>query len=140
MAKPVRRIVTGHNQAGKSIILSDGSAPNSASPPGVPELVNTVLWITDGCPASNSGNEDEWAIGSLPSNVSSPLSITGLPSMTSKGNPLVHERCTKDSRLVPENHACDRSVFFGDDMRAAIRAAAPRHEHPYLQLYDVRSC
>jgi hypothetical protein len=58
MAQPIRRIVTGHNQAGKSIILSDGPAPNSASPAGVPQLVNTVLWVTDCCPASNRGNED----------------------------------------------------------------------------------
>jgi hypothetical protein len=58
MAKSVRRIVTGHNQAGKSIILSDGPAPNSTSAPGIPELVNTVLWITDNCPASNRGSED----------------------------------------------------------------------------------
>jgi hypothetical protein len=58
MAKPIRRIVTGHNSAGQSIILSDGPAPNSASPPQVPQLVNTVLWVTDSCPASNRGNDD----------------------------------------------------------------------------------
>ncbi len=58
MAKPVRRIVTGHNKAGKSVILMDDSAPNAASPPAAPQLVNTVLWITDGSPASNRGNED----------------------------------------------------------------------------------
>lgn len=58
MAKPVRRIVTGQNSAGKSVILMDGPAPNSTSPPTVSQLVNTVLWITDSCPASNRGNED----------------------------------------------------------------------------------
>jgi hypothetical protein len=58
MASSIRRIVTGHNQAGKSNILSDGPAPNSSSPPGVPQLVNTVLWVTDSCPASNRGNDD----------------------------------------------------------------------------------
>jgi Cupin domain len=58
MARPVRRIVTGHNQAGKSIIWMDGPAPNSSSPPAIPQLVNTVLWITDRSPASNQGNED----------------------------------------------------------------------------------
>jgi hypothetical protein len=58
MAKPVRRIVTGHNKAGKSVILMDDPAPNAASPLAAPQLVNTVLWITDGSPASNRGNED----------------------------------------------------------------------------------
>jgi serine/threonine protein kinase len=38
-------------------------------------------WATGGN-QSNQGNEDEWAIGTLPVNVSTtPLSITGLPSM-----------------------------------------------------------
>ena len=58
MAKPVRRIVTGHNQGGKSVILMDGAAPNAVSPPALPQLVNTVLWITDDSPASNQGSED----------------------------------------------------------------------------------
>jgi len=30
MASPVRRIVTGHNAAGRSVILLDGPAPNHA--------------------------------------------------------------------------------------------------------------
>jgi hypothetical protein len=50
MARSVRRIVTGHNKAGKSVILLDGPAPNAVSPPTVPQLVNTVLWITDDSP------------------------------------------------------------------------------------------
>jgi hypothetical protein len=58
MARSVRRIVTGHNKVGKSIILMDGPAPNAVSPPSVPQLVNTVLWITDDSPASNRGDED----------------------------------------------------------------------------------
>ena len=58
MAKSVRRIVTGHSKAGKSVILMDGPAPNAVSPPTVPQLVNTVLWITDDSPASNRGDED----------------------------------------------------------------------------------
>jgi hypothetical protein len=58
MARSVRRIVTGHNKAGKSVILLNGPAPNAVSPPTVPQLVNTVLWITDDSPASNRGDED----------------------------------------------------------------------------------
>ena len=58
MTKSVRRIVTGHNKEGKSVILMDGPAPNATSPPGVPQLVNTVLWITDSSPTSNHGNDD----------------------------------------------------------------------------------
>jgi mannose-6-phosphate isomerase-like protein (cupin superfamily) len=58
MTKPVRRIVTGHDEAGRSVILMDGPAPNVFSSPLFPQLVSQLLWVTDGVPASNRGNED----------------------------------------------------------------------------------
>lgn len=42
--KPVRRIVTGHNAEGASLILSDGDALNVIAEPGKP--VAQVLWAT----------------------------------------------------------------------------------------------
>lgn len=42
--RAVRRIVTGHNELGESIILSDGDALNIISEPGRP--VAQVLWAT----------------------------------------------------------------------------------------------
>ncbi|HLH76519.1 MAG TPA: cupin domain-containing protein [Candidatus Binataceae bacterium] len=51
--KPIRRIVTGHNSAGRSVILHDGPAPNAS-----PDSNSTLLWLTDRAPASNRGNED----------------------------------------------------------------------------------
>jgi len=53
-----RRIVTGHDARGRSIIVSDGPAPNVVSPPGLPENVASVMWVTDRVPASNAGDED----------------------------------------------------------------------------------
>lgn len=47
MAEQPRRIVTGHNAAGKSIILIDGPA----TPFG-------AYWLTDSTPADNSGSAD----------------------------------------------------------------------------------
>lgn len=55
---PVRRVVTGHDDQGRSIILSDGPSPHSNAPDLVPELVARVLWTTDGIPVSNAGNDD----------------------------------------------------------------------------------
>ena len=42
--KPVRRIVTGHNEAGESIITSDANTPNVLAQAGKP--VAQVVWAT----------------------------------------------------------------------------------------------
>lgn len=58
MPTPVRRIVTGHNAAGRSVILADGPAPAQHPALFSSKAVGTLLWITDRAPASNRGNED----------------------------------------------------------------------------------
>jgi len=54
----VRRVLTGHDQDGKSIILQDGIAPNVLEMASMPGLALTDLWETKGAPASNEGNAD----------------------------------------------------------------------------------
>jgi len=54
----VRRVLTGHDRDGKSIILSDGIAPNMKEMPSFPGLALTDLWETKGAPASNEGDAD----------------------------------------------------------------------------------
>jgi mannose-6-phosphate isomerase-like protein (cupin superfamily) len=54
----VRRVVTGHDTAGKSILLMDGLAPNIKEMASMPGLALTDLWETTGAPASNAGNAD----------------------------------------------------------------------------------
>jgi mannose-6-phosphate isomerase-like protein (cupin superfamily) len=57
MPKPVRRVVTGHNAAGRSIFVMDGPAPHVyCRSPGSAEV--TELWETRGAPADNSGNAE----------------------------------------------------------------------------------
>jgi hypothetical protein len=58
MLKPIRRILTGHNAKGKSVILSDTASPHVLTLPGRPDFGLTNLWITDGTPADNSGAAD----------------------------------------------------------------------------------
>ncbi len=58
MVKPIRRVVTGHNARGKSVIVSDGPSPHVLTIPGRSDFALTNLWITDGSPASNEGNAD----------------------------------------------------------------------------------
>jgi hypothetical protein len=58
MPKPVRRIVTGHNPSGRSVILMDGAAPDQLQSLFSPAYWSTLIWETDRAPASNRGNED----------------------------------------------------------------------------------
>lgn len=50
--RPVRRIVTGENEQGRSVFVSDGPAPNHTTDPGSP--VAQVLWVTGEAAASGS--------------------------------------------------------------------------------------
>jgi quercetin dioxygenase-like cupin family protein len=58
MIKPIRRVVTGHDARGRSVIVSDGPSPHVLTIPGRPDFALTNLWITDGAPASNAGDTD----------------------------------------------------------------------------------
>jgi len=54
-----RRIVTGHDAAGRAVIVSDGPAPHvKVRSSG---LVSTLLWTTDDTPADLSSNTDRGA-------------------------------------------------------------------------------
>jgi hypothetical protein len=54
----VRRVLTGHDSSGKSIIMTDGIAPNVLEMASMPGLALTDLWETKGSPASNDGIAD----------------------------------------------------------------------------------
>ena len=62
MLKPIRRVVTGHDARGQSIILSDGPSPHTLTIPGQPNFGLTNLWITNGAPADNVGTADAAAV------------------------------------------------------------------------------
>jgi hypothetical protein len=54
MPKPIRRVVTGHNAAGRSVFLMDGAAPHVYQrSPG--SAIVTELWETRSAPADNTG-------------------------------------------------------------------------------------
>src|SRR3979409_2766775 len=57
MPKKIRRVVTGHNAAGKSLFCMDGPSPHVFSR-GTGSVVVTDLWETQQTPADNRGNAD----------------------------------------------------------------------------------
>jgi hypothetical protein len=58
MSKPVRRILTGHNEQGKSVIIEDQASPNDMKVKGIPGFIWHEIWAVDGAPALTSGNAD----------------------------------------------------------------------------------
>jgi hypothetical protein len=55
MARHVRRIVTGHNALGRSLIIADELIPANPAPDSP---LRAGLWLTNRAPASNRGNEN----------------------------------------------------------------------------------
>ena len=55
--KPVRRIVTGHDETGKAVVVLDGAAPNQRVRAAT-GLVSTLLWVTEEAPANIAGGAD----------------------------------------------------------------------------------
>src|ERR1700723_1521780 len=58
MVQKIRRFVTGHNAAGKAMVMIDDHAPNATEIKGWPGLGVTELWVTDEMPADTLGAKD----------------------------------------------------------------------------------
>lgn len=58
MVEKIRRVVTGHDETGKSVFVVDGDATAVKEMESMPGLALTDLWQTDGAPAKNTGNAD----------------------------------------------------------------------------------
>ncbi|MEU1268264.1 cupin domain-containing protein [Streptomyces sp. NPDC005799] len=56
--EPVRRIVTGHTDDGRSTIIIDGPSPNVFASETVTGFGAVVPWLTEPGDISNSGNDD----------------------------------------------------------------------------------
>jgi hypothetical protein len=58
MLRKIRRIVTGHNAQGKSVIVSDAPSRHVLALLNDPPFGLTDLWVTSSSPADNSGHAD----------------------------------------------------------------------------------
>src|ERR1700727_1070322 len=58
MVQKIRRIITGHNAAGKAAVLFNDEAPNATPLKGWPGAGVTEIWVTDEMPVSNDGSAD----------------------------------------------------------------------------------
>ncbi len=53
---PVRRVVTGHDAAGKAVVIADDLLDSIANPSGTSSF--TLLWTADGMPVDNDDTAD----------------------------------------------------------------------------------
>ena len=53
-----RRFITGLNEKGQSVVTFDDYAQNVMEIGGWPGAYVSEIWVTDACPADNSGSED----------------------------------------------------------------------------------
>src|ERR1700720_1670856 len=99
---PIRRVITGHDQANIAKVLTDGPATNAKYPQ--PGTVSTMIWCTDGSPASMPMGETPEQmcarlIGPSPAAQGSPFAIIEFPP----GNaPHMHRTETIDYVIVLE--------------------------------------
>ena len=111
MTKAARRVVTGHDAQGKSVVLSDGMPPNVRDKgTGVDFL---EIWNTVGAPASLEANETEPTDGPLnvpPPRIGSkirlndfyPGHIRKLPPRADGRHPMMHRTRSVDYGIVLE--------------------------------------
>jgi mannose-6-phosphate isomerase-like protein (cupin superfamily) len=109
MAKPVRRIVTGHRPDGRSAVLVDAPAPNVKQRRA--GNASTLLWVTEESPADVSGAADRAAreIGVPPPRRGSVFRIAEFPPHTGE---------------VRDHAALLADFSIGDDVAPG---RAPRH-------------
>lgn len=55
----IRRVVTGHDESGRAVVLSDGPPPHVTRPPQQPGLAFHELWNTRACPSPVTAVEPE---------------------------------------------------------------------------------
>lgn len=59
----IRRVVTGHDENGKAIVISDGLAPAVRTNPLRPGHISVDLWKTDASPVTLSASESDPTLG-----------------------------------------------------------------------------
>jgi mannose-6-phosphate isomerase-like protein (cupin superfamily) len=57
MSNGIRRVVTGNDAHGRSVVVIDGAATNVKQSPQRPGVVINNLWMTDAMPAKTTGDD-----------------------------------------------------------------------------------
>lgn len=63
MGRSIRRVVTGIDERGKAVVISDGPSPNTFEPPNRPGVQINNMWRHHEAPADLAGNEEQVPTG-----------------------------------------------------------------------------
>ncbi|HZD62213.1 MAG TPA: cupin domain-containing protein [Xanthobacteraceae bacterium] len=127
MRKPIRRVVTGHDAAGRSVFITDAPAPHVYNrAPGT--AVVTELWETRAMPADNSGNDEvtDHPFRLAPPSNGSVFRIVEYPPDKERLPALERERAHSASEDARER-ADDTRPDPGSSARDAFDRRSPRH-------------
>jgi quercetin dioxygenase-like cupin family protein len=106
MTQPTRRVVTGHDDQGRAVVLIDGPAPNVKVRTSS-GLISTLLWVSDETPADISGQTDraERTIGVAPPSNGSILRVVDFPPVTAGATGVDHAQVLREMGLSQEDAA-----------------------------------
>ena len=102
--KPIRRVVTGNDERGRSRVLFDSMAANVNPGAVAASAAMTDIWVFKSCPAPISGERDD---GALPFRFEPPEQGGHLRIVQSAGKP-AHYDPAQDKTAMPVHAPCLR--------------------------------
>ncbi|HEY7066535.1 MAG TPA: cupin domain-containing protein [Chloroflexota bacterium] len=122
--RPIRRVVTGRDERGRSGVLWDGPAPNAIGAPVRAGAGMTDLWVYHRSPALISGERDD---GHLPYSFDPPPDGGHLRIVQSQGRPPGYDPAA-DPRVVPAHEPRLRPDSTTWDRGGANSFSSPVHK------------
>ena len=97
----IRRVVTGHDDNGKAIVLIDGPATNVKVRAAAGGLVSTIAWVSDQTPADVSATTDLGAreIGVAPPEGGSVFRVVEFPPLGQGAAAIDHDAVMREMGL-----------------------------------------
>ena len=108
----VRRVVTGHDDSGKAVVLQDGIATNTRVR-AFAGTASTLLWVTDGAPADISGTGDPAAraIATAPPPCGSIFRMVDFTPLTPEMEAVTHADVARELGVAHDPHHQGRHPF-----------------------------
>lgn len=122
---PVRRVVTGHDDHGRAIIVSDGPAPNNFESATIPGFGSTVTWWTGPGPIDHVTDRD-------PASASS-----AVPSFPGVGETILRVADFPPDSVYPED--ADSVIFTEIDGREEAAAGNRQGEGKHFWFHRTDS-
>jgi hypothetical protein len=111
--KQTRRVVTGHDESGKAVVLMDGPSPHMRQRKAGGNVL-TMLWITDEMPVDMSSSQDRAArqVGVPPSANGTIFRIVEFaPVAAGEAPPVDHHAMLREMGIDPATQGYARHAF-----------------------------